>query len=178
MTDNDQKIVLKRYNPKWIHKFKAEKTLVEQTLGDLITGGVHHVGSTSVPGLKAKPIIDIMVGIDDLEKSKKCIPPLEKIEYCYYPYRPEIMHWFCKPSPSKREFHLYLMETTHPQWKAILEFRDYLIVHPEIAEEYTILKQKLAAQHKSDREAYTEAKTEFVNRIVVQAIDENLMQPK
>ena len=76
------------------------------------------------------------------------------------------MHWFCKPSPEHREFHLYLIEPTNPEWSARIAFRDYLRSHPETAQEYTELKTKLATQFKDDREAYTKGKTEFIKSIV------------
>jgi GrpB-like predicted nucleotidyltransferase (UPF0157 family) len=131
---------------------------------------VHHVGSTAVPGLAAKPIVDIMVGVRDLEEARAAIPVLEAERYCYFPYR-EYFHWFCKPSPEHREFHMYLIEPTHPQWRARLAFRDWLRAHPETAAEYEALKRELADEHHDDREAYTDAKAEFVERVVAAALE-------
>jgi GrpB-like predicted nucleotidyltransferase (UPF0157 family) len=169
----EENIYLVEADPGWPDKFKAEKDLVEQTLGDWIDGGIHHVGSTAVLGLTAKPIIDIMVGVGNLAKSREAIPLLEEVGYCYFPYRPEIMHWFCKPSPAHREFHLYLMEPGTSDWWARLAFRDYLRNHPEVAAEYVALKEALARQYSRDREAYTEAKSEFI-RAVLNRAPENI----
>ena len=164
----NEPVHLKPYNAAWPKKFAIEKKLIEKTISAWVDGGIHHVGSTAIPDLSAKPIIDIMVGVKNLEKAKECIPLLEAIGYCYYPYRP-YMHWFCKPSPAHREFHLQLMEPEHPQWSARLAFRDYLRVHPETAKEYAMLKEKLAEKFRDDREAYTEAKTKFVESVVEKA---------
>jgi GrpB-like predicted nucleotidyltransferase (UPF0157 family) len=166
----EEAIYLVPYNPNWPNKFEAEKKLVEQTLGTWIKGGVEHVGSTSMPGMTAKPVIDIMVGVEDLERAKACIPLLESIGYCYAPYKPELMHWFCKPSLERREYHLYLMEPTSDEWKARIAFRDYLKKHANIAQEYLKLKQDLASRYKNDREAYTQAKESFVKEVTLQAL--------
>src|SRR5205807_1655147 len=108
------------YDPIWQTKFETEKELIQKTIGPWISAGIHHVGSTSIPGLAAKPIIDIMVGVKNLEEAKPCIDLLAQINYQYYPYKPDQMLWFCKPSPEHRTHHLYLIEPTHPEWKARL----------------------------------------------------------
>lgn len=163
-----------KYDPSWPDKFESERKLVEQTLGEWIAGGIHHVGSTSVPNLSAKPIIDIMVGVKNLEEAKACIPLLETIQYCYFPYKSDQMIWFCKPSPYKRTHHLYLMETSHPQWAARLAFRDYLKTHKEEKKTYEQLKISLAEKFRDDREAYTDAKTEFVKSVVQKALGKEI----
>lgn len=166
----EERLHLEQYNPARQAKFLAEKKLIEQILGVWISGSIEHVGSTAVPGLPAKPIIDIMVGVKNLAEAKACIPLLEKIGYHYAPYRTDRMHWFCKPSQERREYHLYLIEATHPEWKARIAFRDYLREHPETAKQYTELKTNLAKQYENDREAYTEGKAAFVKSIVDKAL--------
>ena len=81
------------------------------------------------------------------------------------------MHWFCKPSPAQREFHLYLMQPASQSWKARLTFRQHLRNNPEAAADYAALKGYLAAKFKNDREAYTEAKAEFVGSIIKQELE-------
>ncbi len=162
----DQSIHLVPYNSSWPEKFEQEKKLLEATIGPWITGGITHVGSTAIPGLAAKPIIDIMVGVEDLEKTRLCIDLLKKIAYQYFPYRTEIMHWFCKPTPEHRTHHLYFIPTSHPEYNARLAFRDYLRSHTQEREAYEALKKTLAETFKNDREAYTKAKTQFVKDIV------------
>ena len=166
----EEPIHLDPYSPKWPAKFEKEKHFIENTLGSWIHIGVEHVGSTAIPGVSAKPIIDIMVGVKNLEEAKALIPLLEQTGYKYFPYKPELMHWFCKPSPEHREFHLYLMEPNHAEWQALLAFRNYLRTHPDKAKEYVDLKTKLANRFKNDRETYTQAKTEFIRSAVAEAL--------
>lgn len=165
-------VEITEYDPAWLQRFASERTLLERVVAPWLEGGVHHVGSTAVPGLAAKPIVDIMVGVRDLEEARAAIPVLEAESYCYFPYR-DYFHWFCKPSEAHREFHLYLIEPAHPQWRARLAFRDWLRTHPETAAEYEALKRRLAGEHHGDREAYTDAKADFVERVVAHALDLN-----
>jgi GrpB-like predicted nucleotidyltransferase (UPF0157 family) len=170
MGDADEPVRIVPYDPVWPARFEEERRLIEATLGSWIRGGVHHVGSTAVPGLAAKPTIDIMVGVTDLEAARPCIDLLSKIDYCYWPYRPEIMHWFCKPSPSRRTYHLHMMEPSGPEWALRLAFRDFLRTNPETAAEYERVKRQLALAHEHDREAYTEGKGDFVRSVVTRAL--------
>jgi GrpB-like predicted nucleotidyltransferase (UPF0157 family) len=117
-----------------------------------------------VPGLAAKPTIDILVGVESLGSSRACFGALEALGYAHAPYLPQEMHWFCKPSPSRREFHLHLAPTGSPRFRDELAFRDLLRADPQLAAEYAQLKRRLAARFETDREAYTEAKGEFVRR--------------
>jgi len=166
---SEEHVHIAEYDPAWPARFEAERTLLERVVAPWLEGGVHHVGSTAVHGLAAKPVVDIMVGVRDLEEARAAIPVLAAESYCYFPYR-EYFHWFCKPSPQRREFHMYLIEPAHPQWHARLAFRDWLRMHPETAAEYAALKYELAARYSDDREAYTDAKVEFVERVVAQAL--------
>ena len=162
----DEPVVVLPYDPAWPGRFEAEAALLREILGPWITGGVHHVGSTSVPGLPAKPIIDIAVGVTDLDSTRPCIELLAEHEYCYAPYLADEMHWFCKPDPSRRTHHLHLMPTESPRFADELVFRDRLRADPTLAREYAELKLRLAEIHRDDRNAYTEAKGEFVARAV------------
>ena len=80
------------------------------------------------------------------------------------------MHWFCKPSPAARTHHLHLVPVGGRLWTERLAFRDTLRQHPDIAAEYAALKTRLAAQYRRDREAYTEAKGVFIERVLTQAL--------
>ena len=143
--------------------------LLNDAIGDFITGGIHHIGSTAVPGLAAKPIIDIMVGVADVDSALPCLTLLRELGYYYAPYRPELMHWFCKPDPAHRTHHLHLVAADSEQFRDKLAFRDYLRSHPETAAAYADLKRGLAVTHRADREAYTAAKTDFVTRVTALA---------
>ena len=168
---DDEPVRIESYDPSWPASYEEERRALEQTLGNSITGGVHHVGSTSVPGLAAKPIIDILVGVEDLESSRKLIASLGELGYMYAPYRPEEMVWFCKPNSAHRTHHLHLVPANSPRFNDELAFRDYLRTHQEVAKEYAALKRRLAAEFEHDREAYTEAKGDFIHQILDRAGD-------
>ena len=160
------------YDSAWPRRFEEEQRVVAEAIRSWMVGTIEHVGSTAVPGLAAKPVIDIMVGVKDLDSSRPAIPVVEALGYCYAPYRPHEVHWFCKPSPAFRTHHLHLMPFGTRLWRDRLAFRDYLRTHPETAAEYAELKRKLADQYRLDREKYTDAKGPFIARIVELAKDE------
>jgi GrpB-like predicted nucleotidyltransferase (UPF0157 family) len=98
----DEPIQLSASDPEWPARFELERAELAAAIGDWVEGGIHHVGSTAVPGLEAKPIIDILVGVHDLETARACFEPLGRLGYLYAPYLPAEMHWFCKPDPAHR----------------------------------------------------------------------------
>lgn len=152
------------YDPEWPRCFELERTALEEAIGPWATGGIHHVGSTAVPGLAAKPIVDVLVGVDSLDASRACFDPLAGLGYLYAPYLAEEMHWFCKPHPSRRTHHLHLVPTGSPRFREELAFRDLLRADPALADEYEALKRDLAERLACDRDAYTEAKGDFIGR--------------
>lgn len=162
----DEAIRIVAYDSRWPQRFVEERTLLEEAIGPWVVGGIHHVGSTAVPGLDAKPIIDILVGVEDLETARACFDPLAELGYLYAPYRSEEMHWFCKPHPSRRTHHLHLVPTDSRRFRDELAFRDALRGNPDLADEYAALKHDLAERFADDREAYTEAKGEFIRRVL------------
>lgn len=159
-------VFLSEYKNEWPSEFEKEKEFLLQKIRPWPHGAIEHVGSTSVPNLAAKPIIDIMFGVKSLECSKEAIGILEDNGYCYYPYKIEVMHWFCKPSPEKRTHHLHLIPYKSPLWQERITFRNVLRESPEIALEYAKLKQSLAAKYTSDREAYTQGKWPFIKKVL------------
>lgn len=158
----DAPIALVPPDSSWPTRFQQERGLLEAALAPWLTGGVHHVGSTAVPGLPAKPVIDILAGVESLADSRASFDALAALEYRYAPYRTDEMHWFCKPSPAHRTHHLHLIPTRSPRYNDELAFRDALRADPQLARQYAGLKQGLAARHREDREAYTEGKAPFV----------------
>jgi GrpB-like predicted nucleotidyltransferase (UPF0157 family) len=158
----DDQIRIVPYDPQWPERFEEERSLLEETIGRWVTGGIHHVGSTAVPGLEAKPVVDILVGVESLEAAQDCFGPLARIEYVYAPYLPDEMHWFCKPSPARRTHHLHLVPTGSRRFRQELAFRDRLRGDQRLAAEYGVLKRQLAQRYRDDREAYTRAKEEFI----------------
>jgi GrpB-like predicted nucleotidyltransferase (UPF0157 family) len=150
------------YDPGWPARFEQERSALREAIGPWVVGGIHHVESTAVPGLDAKPIIDILVGVEGLAESRPCFGPVERLGYLYAPYRADEMHWFCKPDPARRTHHLHLVPTRSARFREELRFRDLLRVDPRLAREYSALKHELAARFGHDREAYTEAKSDFI----------------
>ena len=162
----DEQIELAPYDPSWPDRFAAEQVALDEAIGKWVCGGIHHVGSTAVPGLEAKPVIDILVGVESLEDSLGCFEPLAKLEYLYARYLPQDMHWFCKPDPAHRTHHLHLVPVGSQRYKDELAFCDRLRNDPKIAAEYLALKRRLASRFAHDREAYTDAKSDFVRRVL------------
>jgi GrpB-like predicted nucleotidyltransferase (UPF0157 family) len=169
MTDEPIRIV--PHDPRWAARFEQESVALTDAIGEWVDGGVHHVGSTAVPGLAAKPVIDILVGVRSLEESRTCFGRLGELEYLYFPYRSDEMHWFCKPNSNRRTHHLHLAPIDGERFRDELAFRDYLRAHRDVAEEYGELKRRLAQELRHDREAYTEAKGEFIRATLVWALD-------
>src|SRR4030095_9936653 len=126
-----------------------------------LVGRIEHVGSTAVPGLPAKPVIDIMAPVRDLESSRPALAALRAIGYCYAPYKTEVMHWLCKPGFELRTHHLHLVPLNSRLWAERLAFRNLLIADPSIARDYAALKHRLAATYRHDRERYTDEKGPF-----------------
>jgi len=165
-------VIIVDYNPAWPGLYEEEKMCILDAIGEYIED-IQHVGSTSVPGLGAKPIIDIMIGIHDLSLVDECVQPLQSLGYEYLgefgiPGR----HYFRKPPETlsmHRTYHIHMVETNHDGWKRNMLFRDYLRTHPEDAKQYEVLKRALAEQFGSDREGYADAKTDFIEAVLVKA---------
>ena len=167
--DDNPPVELVPYDETWPTKFAAERVLLENVLAPWLTGTIEHIGSTAIAQMPAKPIIDIMAPVRTLEDSRLAMAAASSAGYIYYPYKADVMHWFCKPSPSIRTHHLHLVPFASALWNERLRFRDLLRQHPEIAAEYADLKLRLAQEFRSDREAYTEAKGPFVHRVLSHA---------
>jgi GrpB-like predicted nucleotidyltransferase (UPF0157 family) len=160
-------VVIVDYDPRWAEMFVEEKARVVEALKGLDVA-VEHVGSTSVPGLASKPIIDIMVVAPDPATGEKIIAPLTALGY---DYRGELgipgRFYFAKGRPHK--YHLHMYPRCHPEIARHLLFRDYLRANPKAAHEYAKLKRALADEFRDDREAYTEAKNDFIKSIEARA---------
>ena len=154
------------YDPSWPGKFEVERAFLQRLLTRWLAGTIEHVGSTAISAMPAKPVIDIMAPVVSLAESRPAIAELVQAGYVYYPYRPDVMHWFCKPSAAFRTHHLHLVPLGSKRWIECLAFRDTIRSDPTLANEYAVRKRRLAQQFKFDREAYTEAKSPFIQCIV------------
>lgn len=159
------------YDPRWPTLFEHEKVLLLDTVGPWVAA-IEHIGSTAVPGLAAKPIIDILVGVPRLDGAARCIGPLRTIGYEYVPEYEAVLpdrRYFHKGPPGNRTHHLHMAEYGGSFWERHLTFRDFLRGHPARAREYAILKRELAARLGEDQDGYTNAKTAFIEAAVAEA---------
>ncbi len=157
-------VILEKYDASWLSKFEEEKSCLMNIAGLWCYGGIEHVGSTAVPGMVAKPVIDIMFDVKSLEESKPAIEVLVEYGYEYWPYKSEVMHWFCKPSNAFRTHHLHLVPFESTLWKDRIKFRELLRSNNTLANQYADLKRELAESYKEDREAYTQKKSPFIQQ--------------
>lgn len=164
------------YDIRWPELFIAERAHLLSCLPHDLVRRIEHFGSTAVPNLPAKPIIDILAEVTNLEETKiRVVPILEAQGYDYFwrpssgDHIPPFYSWFIKRDQhGKRTHHIHMVEAHFEHWDRLL-FRDYLIEHPDIARKYGELKNRLSDQHSLDRVAYTAAKSEFVSAITKQA---------
>jgi GrpB-like predicted nucleotidyltransferase (UPF0157 family) len=171
-------VALVPYDPRWPELFRLEKEHLLSCLPTDLIRRVEHFGSTAVPGLAAKPVIDMLVEVADLGQTRARIAPLLEAQGYDYFWRPTCGEdgppyyaWFIKRDPASgaRTHHVHMVEAGFREhWDRLL-FRDYLVAHPEVAREYQVLKLRLASEHPNDRVAYTEGKTRFVVRVTEEA---------
>jgi GrpB-like predicted nucleotidyltransferase (UPF0157 family) len=171
-----EEIAIVPYNPRWPILFEMERNHLRACLPPELIGRIEHFGSTAVPGLPAKPIIDILAEVADLGETKRMVVPIlegQGYEYFWRPSfdddRPPFYAWFIKrDAAGRRTHHIHMVESDSELWDRLL-FRDYLIAHPETAREYGALKTGLAEAHRGDRVAYTRAKTDFIADVMRKA---------
>ena len=167
-----EEVAIVPYDPRWPEMFEQERLHLLTCLPSDVVNRVEHFGSTAVPGLAAKPIIDMLVEVTSLEATKeRIVPVLETQGYDYF-WRPSsgdttppFYAWFIKRDQhGNRTHHIHMVEAAFEHWDRLL-FRDYLIEHPAVAQAYANLKKHLADAHQRDRVAYTQAKSDFIKRV-------------
>lgn len=155
------------YRAEWKDAFAAEQARLWEVLGDAALD-VQHVGSTAVPGLSAKAVLDIGVAVRNFDEAFAIVEPLEALGYTYRgEYGISRRHYFVKGSP--RTHHLHALEHSSLEWGNHLRFRDHLRAHSEAAAAYETLKLELARRFPRDREAYTGGKHTFIRAILNRA---------
>jgi len=164
------RIEIAPYDPSWPSLYALEEAALRKALPQASGLLIEHIGSTSIPGLAAKPIIDIMMALESRERWPQLIQPLESISFIHGKDAFDEYHWFfvkgMPPYGERRTHQIHLMEYQSPLWKEHLAFRDYLKNHVEDARRYETLKKELAVKFSIDREAYTEAKTDFIKGVL------------
>lgn len=163
------KVEIHPYDPEWPLRFEREKERIIRTL-DPSPLPIEHIGSTSIPGMDAKPILDILLGVDHLTDFPRLTHPLAQAGYEYIP-KPELENrrFFKKEERDGETYHLHLCEWEGQEWTEKLMFRDYLRAHPDTASDYKALKVKLSFLHKNDRSLYTEKKEPFIHTVIENA---------
>lgn len=167
-----EKIDVVPYNPVWPRMFEQEKRHLQNCLPSVLIGRIEHFGSTAVPNMAAKPIIDMLVEVSSLEEAKISVVPIlesQGYEYFWRPTHgddgPPFYAWFIKrDAKGNRTHHIHMVERHFEHWDRLL-FRDYLIQFPAIAKEYEALKYQLVHNHPDDRAAYTQGKNSFIERV-------------
>jgi GrpB-like predicted nucleotidyltransferase (UPF0157 family) len=165
---------------RWPGLYEAERgRIVEQVLPHL--EAMEHIGGTAVPGLPSKPIIDIMPGLRRLSDARLCIEPLASIGYEYVPEHEKALperRYFRKGPPEGRTHHLHMVEEGGGSWERYLLFRNHLRTHDATAHAYAALKRRLAREHGTNREAFTDGKSMFVQAVVERARLETASRPE
>ena len=158
-------------NPGWPVEFRREAADIGRALGGLAVA-VHHIGSTSVPGMFAKPVIDMLLEVSDIHALDRAGGSLERLGYeGLGEYGIKGRRYFRKSDRSgARTHHLHAFQQNDPHVQRHLAFRNYLIAHPDIAAEYSTLKQELAERYPHDIEAYMDGKDPFIKAHEAKAI--------
>ena len=169
-----QGLQISSYDPQWILEFEAERNRLGRALGALACR-IDHNGSTAVPGLDAKPIIDIQVSVDQLRPLRAYAEPLAALGYVHVPHADDaVCPFFHRPGKWPHTHHVHVVQSGGHEERRTLAFRDYLREHCDIAREYVTLKKHLAtlvdAEDPSSREAYANAKSEFIDRVTQLAL--------
>ncbi len=168
------KVRLYPYDSQWSKEFEKEKAEIQNTVGGHILS-IDHIGSTAIPGLCAKPILDILIGLDDFEHGFHCVSGLEELGYTFrgengIPGR----HYFRKGSP--RTHHLHMFARNSQEWQQHILFRDYLRAHAAQRDSYAELKTALAKRYPENREQYLEGKAAFIQNIIQLANNSKLSE--
>jgi GrpB-like predicted nucleotidyltransferase (UPF0157 family) len=156
------------HDPVWAVRFAEQQSRLSVLLKPWLAGPIEHVGSTSVPGLRAKPIVDLLASVASLETAQQAIPTLEADGWLFWPDDPNRHYrlWFLRPSPDARTHHLQIIAHDHSAAHALIAFRDALRDDQHLRQAYASLKNALAEQHQTDRNAYSNAKTDFVRTVL------------
>lgn len=158
------KVSLAQAHDAWAAAYEQERDRIAEAIGEHIVG-IEHVGSTSIPDVPAKPILDILVAVQDFDEALVCVAPMIAIGYRYrgengIPRR----HYFVKGDP--RTHHVHMVEVQSDDWGMTLRFRDLLRMNPKLANEYAREKERLVRDYPDNRESYQREKDEIIERIL------------
>lgn len=163
-----EEVALVPYDPQWPSHFVAERERLLSLFPSQLLD-VQHFGSTAIPGMPAKPIIDILAGVESMGVAESLVEPLVRSSYttsAEFNATLTDRRWLMRWAGGRRTHHLHIVVLGGTEWRRRLCFRDVLRSDSELAHRYALLKQELAVQHGADREAYTHAKSAFVLSVV------------
>lgn len=164
----EHRIEVVDYDPSWPEAFERERVALADSLAPWLAGPIAHIGSTAVPGLCAKPVIDMLVPVHSLAESYPAIAVLEQRHgYGHWPYKADEMHWLCKPSEHVRTHHVHMVPIDSAEAREKLGLGELLRGDATLRERYGALKRELALMHPYDREAYTLAKAPFIRELLL-----------
>jgi len=165
----NEKVKLSPYNPVWEKLYKKEEKILIPVI-ERYRLDIEHIGSTSILGAKAKPIIDIAVGVKNLKDGERLIKPLKKLGYeCKHDASIEKRYFFTKGGENHTTHHLHIVKFNSKLWKNQIIFRDYLRKNKKIVKKYNELKEELAEKYKNDRKKYVAGKDKFIKSIIKKA---------
>jgi len=163
-----------KYTPVWRHRFQKERDILQELLGDDVLL-IEHIGSTAIPGLSVRSVMDIAVGVDCVEALQRAVPllteagydVLDRIEKYKMVLAKKMHHEYDAPT-----HYIHIEIVNGESWNNQIMFRDYLLSHPECVEEYDLLKQSLSDAFRKDHQKYTNAKNAFIERVLKTAAEE------
>ena len=157
-------VVLADYDPAWPAAAEAERSRLMRALPGTFVA-IEHIGSTAVPGMRAKPLIDLLAGVATLDGVFAFNAVAERVGYTTSPELNASLttrQWFMRQAGGRRTHHLHLVVHDGPEWHKRIDFRDLLRADPALRARYVALKEGLAERFNADREAYTEGKSAFI----------------
>lgn len=164
------------YDPRWPAHFERASRALMAAIGVYIST-IEHIGSTAVPGLAAKPVIDILIAVNSLDDAPAFLPLLAPLGYTYIQRHEAVFperRYLHRIARGRHTHHLHIVEPASNFFRTQLLFRDYLRSHPEAVAQYSALKYQLAEKYHYDREAYTDAKSGFIQHILLLAENDSL----
>jgi GrpB-like predicted nucleotidyltransferase (UPF0157 family) len=162
ITQEQRDVELVPHNPEWTQLADEEAQRIAEGLSFPIIG-IYHIGSTSIPGIKAKPILDFVLEVEDLEVAIRSIAEFEELGYeSKGEYGIPGRQFFTRDTDGERSHHLHVFQTGHPDIERHTVFRDFLRANPKAAREYEKLKEELAKRFPKQSGSYTEAKSDFI----------------
>lgn len=154
---------LSEHSLRWAELYLEEKARIQAAIGHLIVD-LQHMGSTSIPGIKAKPILDMLAGVEELDNALLCKVPLEAIGYDFIP-RAEVASDYVFGKGKPRTHYLHIVKFGDPKWKGHLHFRDRLRADPQLARAYEQIKEDLSSKFGDSQAKYHEGKRNFIDEV-------------